>query len=195
MRNTLGTSQRLEQILVGKINAFLPCCPLNNADQNLNSKRCISELTSDPLASSKIIKHRKRPVFGSAHLLPGLGLPFIWSRHRQQMPDRNLVDRFLSALYGVIRKELHHFLVNALNTSFVQRNSCKQSRHTFGHGINIHRILSCESMPKVIINRYAIFDRIDLADVAFVSGAVRNISVQFFFIHLKSLLLGKNWTS
>ena len=40
-------------------------------------------------------------------------------------------------------------------------------------------------MPAVIIKGSAIFDDVDLTDIAFISGAPGNESVQLFFIHTK----------
>jgi len=67
----------------------------------------------------------------------------------------------------------------------------KQAHDPFGHGIDIHRILSRKSMPAVIINSSASFDGIDLTDVAFIAGTTGNESMQLFFIHNETLLLGE----
>ena len=100
-----------------------------------------------------------------------------------QVPDRYIIDCFLSALYGIIREELHHFLIDTPDASFIKSDPRKQAHDPFGHGIDIYCIPGRKSMPAVIIKGSAIFDDVDLTDIAFVSGTFGNESVQLFFIH------------
>ena len=106
------------------------------------------------------------------------------------MPDRYIIDRFLSALYGIVREKLHYFLIDTPDAAFIKSDPSNQAHDTFGHGIDIHCIPGLKSMPAVIIKCSAIFDDVDLTDIAFVSGALGNESVQLFFIHYEKLLLG-----
>ena len=106
------------------------------------------------------------------------------------MPDRYIIDRFLSALHGIIREELHHFLIDTPDAAFIKSDSRKQAHDPFCHGIDIHCIPGRKSMPAVIIKGSAIFDGVDLTYIAFISGAPGNESVQLFFIHYENLLLG-----
>ena len=91
-------------------------------------------------------------------------------------------------------EERKNRFVNAPNKSFVRRNPGKDGHNAFGHRVDVDGVLLAESVPAVFIYCFPVTDSDDLADVAFISFAVGNETVELFSGHWKSPL-GPNWTS